>query len=99
MTETDVSGDQHFMFVRHTGFIQVRRRWECSSISVDGTSTKPSHQPLLRDQLLALPANVLMMQVMPSMCNVLLCLVITGRCATRRHRRSLRRGWLSAPAA
>ena len=23
VTETDVSGDQHFMFVRHTGFIQV----------------------------------------------------------------------------
>ena len=26
VTETDVSGDQHFMFVRHTGFIQVRRQ-------------------------------------------------------------------------
>lgn len=31
VAETDVSGDHHFMYVRHRGFIQVRRLWRLNS--------------------------------------------------------------------
>jgi Leo1-like protein len=38
VAETDVTGDQHFMFVRHTGFIQVRIHHVQLAWSAAGTS-------------------------------------------------------------